>query len=158
MFFWNSLAFLMIHRMLAIWSLVSLPLLNPAEHLEVHSSHNVKALLEEFWALLCWRVRWVQLCSSLNILWHCLSLGLEWKLTFSSPLATAEFPSFPLNIEWSTLTASSFRIWNNWTGIPSPPLALFTVILPKAHFSHSRISESRWVTSPFWLSELWRSF
>ena len=30
------------------------------------------------------------MCGSLNILWHCLSLGLEWKLTFSSPLATAE--------------------------------------------------------------------
>ena len=29
--------------------------------------------------------------SSLNIPWHCLSLGLEWKLTFSSPVATAEF-------------------------------------------------------------------
>ena len=39
-------------------------------------------------------VRWVQLCSSLSILWHCLSLGLEWKLTFSSPVATAEFSKF----------------------------------------------------------------
>ena len=28
---------------------------------------------------------------SLSILWHCLSYGLEWKLTFSSPVATAEF-------------------------------------------------------------------
>ena len=37
---------------------------------------------------------WVQLCSSLNILWHCLSLGLEWKRTFSSPVATAEFSKF----------------------------------------------------------------
>ena len=27
----------------------------------------------------------------LSILWHCLSLGFEWKLTFSSPVATAEF-------------------------------------------------------------------
>ena len=35
-----------------------------------------------------------QLCSSLNILWHCLFLGLEWKLTFSSPGATAEFSKF----------------------------------------------------------------
>ena len=26
--------------------------------------------------------------------WHCLSLGLEWKLTFSSPVATAEFSKF----------------------------------------------------------------
>ena len=36
-------------------------------------------------------VSWVQLCGSLSILWHCLSLRLKWKLTFSSPVATAEF-------------------------------------------------------------------
>ena len=36
----------------------------------------------------------MQLCGSLNILWHCLSLGLEWKLTFSSPVATVEFSKF----------------------------------------------------------------
>ena len=35
-----------------------------------------------------------QLCGSFNILWHCLSLGLKWKLTFSSPVATAEFSKF----------------------------------------------------------------
>ena len=40
------------------------------------------------------RVRWMQLCSSLYILWHCLSLGLERKLTFPSPIATAEFSKF----------------------------------------------------------------
>jgi len=34
------------------------------------------------------------LCGSLSILWHCLSLGLERKLTFSSPVATAEFSKF----------------------------------------------------------------
>ena len=45
----------------------------------------------ENWALIYQRVRWLQLCSSLSILWHCLSLGLEWKLTSSSPVATAEF-------------------------------------------------------------------
>ena len=39
-------------------------------------------------------VWWVQLFSSLSILWHCLSLGLEWKLTISSPMATAEFFKF----------------------------------------------------------------
>ena len=32
-----------------------------------------------------------KLCSSLSFLWHCLSLGLEWKLTFSSLAATASF-------------------------------------------------------------------
>ena len=33
-------------------------------------------------------------CGSLSILWHCLPLGLEWKLTFSSPVVTAEFSKF----------------------------------------------------------------
>ena len=38
------------------------------------------------------------------------------------------------HIECSPSTASSFSIWNSSAGIPSPPLALFTVMLPKAHF------------------------
>ena len=38
-------------------------------------------------------------------------------------------------------------------GIPSPPLALFIVMLPKVHLtSHSRMSGSRWVITPSWLS------
>ena len=94
MFLWNSLAFSMIQQMLAIWSLVPLPFLKLAWTLEVHGSHIAEAWLGEFWSLLYWRVRWVQLCGSLSILWHCLSLGLEWKLTFSSPVATAEFSRF----------------------------------------------------------------
>ena len=39
-------------------------------------------------------VKGVQLYSSLNILWLYPSLGLELKLTFSSPVATAEFSKF----------------------------------------------------------------
>ena len=63
------------------------------------------------------------------------------------------------HIECSTFTASSFRIWNSSTGIPSPPLALFTVMLSKAHLtSHSRMSGSRWVIMPSWLPGSWRSF
>ena len=63
------------------------------------------------------------------------------------------------HIEWSTFTVSSLWIWNSSTGIPSPPLALFTVMLPKAHLiSHSRMSGSRWVITPSWLSGSWRSF
>ena len=64
-----------------------------------------------------------------------------------------------LHIECSILTASSFRIWNSSPGISSPPLALFVVMLPKAHLtSHSRMSGSRWVITPSWLSGSWRSF
>ena len=39
------------------------------------------------------------------------------------------------HIERSIFTASSFRIWNSWTGIPLPPLALFIVMLLKAHLT-----------------------
>ena len=60
-------------------------------------------------------------------------------------------------IECSTFTASSFRIWNSSTGIPSPPLALFVVMLHHLT-SHSRMSGSRWVITPLWLSGSWRSF
>jgi len=38
------------------------------------------------------------------------------------------------HIECSTFTASSCRIWHSSTGIPSPLLALFVVMLPKAHY------------------------
>ena len=58
-----------------------------------------------------------------------------------------------LAIECSTFTASSFRIWNSSTGIPSPPLALFVVMLSKTHLTpHSRMSGSRWMITPSWLS------
>ena len=63
------------------------------------------------------------------------------------------------HIECSTFTASSFKICNSSIGIPSLPLALFIVMLPKAHLaSHSGMSGSRWVITPCWLSGSWRSF
>ena len=43
----------------------------------------------------------------------------------------------------------NFRIWSSSTGIPSPPLALFLVMLPEGHLtSHSRMSGSSWVITP----------
>ena len=63
------------------------------------------------------------------------------------------------HIECSTLTASSFRILNSLAGILSPPLALLVVMLPKAHLtSYSKMSGSRWVTTPLWLSWSLRPF
>ena len=54
---------------------------------------------------------------------------------------------------------ASFRILNSLAGIPLSSLALFVVMLPKAHLtSHCRLSGSRWVTTPSWLSGSWRSF
>ena len=93
MFFWNSLAFSMIQWMLAIWSLVPLPFLSPAR--TPGSS----------WFTYCWSLAWrilsitLLVCEvsanvQLNTLWHSLSLGLEWKVTFSNPVATAECSRF----------------------------------------------------------------
>ena len=63
------------------------------------------------------------------------------------------------HIECSTFTASSFRIWNSSTGIPSHPIALFIVMLSKVHLtSPSRMSGSSWVITPSWLSGSWKSF
>ena len=63
------------------------------------------------------------------------------------------------HIKCSTFTTSSFRIWNSSTGIPSPTLALFIVILSKAHLTfYSKMSSSRWVITASWLSWSRRSF
>ena len=95
----------------------------------------------------------MQLCGSLSILWYCLSLGLEWKLNLFQSCGHWWVFQICWHIECSTFTTSSFRIWNSSTGIPSPPLALFVVMLPKTHLiSHSRMSGSRWVIIPSWLS------
>ena len=94
MFFCNSLAFTVIQQMLlAIWSLVPLPFLNPAW---ISGSSQF---------MYCWSLAWrilsiTLLACGMSAVFqrfehslHCLSLGLEWKLTFSSPVATAEWPS-----------------------------------------------------------------
>ena len=126
----------MIQQMLATWSLVPLPFLNPA-------STSGSSQLMHYWNL-AWRIlnitllawKWVQLCGSLSILWRCLSLGLEWKLPFPVLWPLLSFPNL-LPVECSPFTASSFRIWTSSAGIPSPPLALFIVMLPKATWLHT---------------------
>ena len=111
--------------------------------------------LKDFEHYLAQNVKWAQLYSSLNILWHCLSLGLEWKLTFSNPVVIAEYSKFAGILS----AASCLRIFNCLAGILSPSLALFIIIFFKAHLtSHSRMAGSRWVITPSWLPGSWRSF
>ena len=156
MFFWNSLAFSMIQWMFAIWSLVPLLFLKPG-----WTSGSS-------WITYCWnlvgRILSITLlaCEMSAIVWqfeHSLALPF-----FAIGMKTDLFQScghcwaFQIcwHIECSTFTASSFRIWNSSTGIPSPPLALFVVMVSKAHLtSHSRMSGSRWVITPSWLSGSW---
>ena len=65
------------------------------------TSLNIWKLFIYFWSL-AWRILSIILlvCEMNAIVWqfehslHCPSLGLEWKLPFSIPVATAEFPKF----------------------------------------------------------------
>ena len=88
------------------------------------------------------------------VLWTILGIAFLWDWNENWPFPVLwPLLSFPnlLAYECSTFSASSFKIWNSSAGIPSPPLALFIVVLPKAHLtSHSRISGSRWVITPSW--------
>ena len=65
-------------------------------YLQVLGSGPAEAWLEGFWAEPYLYVKWAQLYDSLYTLWHFPSLGLEKKkkLTFSSPVAIAEFSKF----------------------------------------------------------------
>ena len=104
--------FLMIQQMLAIWSLVPLPFLNPAWTSGSSQFMYCWSLARRTLSILCEHVRWVKLCGSLSTLWHCLSLGLEWKLNFSSPVATVEFSKFAgiLSAALSQCHLSGFEI------------------------------------------------
>ena len=147
MFFWNSLAFLWSNEcwQFDLWFLCLFYI--QLEHLQVHVL--LKPGLENFEHYFASVWDECQLCGSLNILWHCPSLGLEWKLTFFQSCGHCWVFQICWHVECSTFTASSFRIWNSSTGIPSPPLALFLVMLPQGHLtSHSRMSGSRWVITP----------
>ena len=159
MFFWNSLAFSMIQQMLAIWSLVPLPFLKPA-----WTSGSSQFM---YCRSLAWRILSITLlaCEMSAIVWefeHSLAFpffGIEMKSDLFQSCGHYWVFQICWQNECSTFTASSFRIWNSSTGIPSPPLALFLVMLSKAHLtSHSRMSGSKWVITPSWLSGSRRSF
>ena len=145
--------------MLAILSLVPLPFLNPA-----WTSGSSQFMY--YWSL-AWRILSITLLAckiTATVQWldHSLALpffGIGMKTDLFQSCVHCWVFQICWHIECSTLTSSYFRIWNSSSGIPSSPLALFIVMLPKAHLTlHSRMSGSRLVTTPSWLSGSWISF
>ena len=116
-----------------IWCLVSPPFLNPA-----WTSGSSQFMY-------CWSLAWRILSIILlvyemsAIVWqfgHSLALPFFWirmKIDLFQSCGHCWVFQICWHIECSTFTASSFRIWNSSTGIPSLAVALFVVMLPKAH-------------------------
>ena len=143
---------------LAIWSLVPLPFWNPVCTSGISQFTCCSSL--------AWRILNITLlgCETSTTVWqfeHSLSsplFGIEIETDLFQSCGHCWVFQMCRYIGCSTFTASYFRIWNSSAVIPSPPLALFIVMLLKAHLtSHSRISGSRWVITPTWLSGSWRS-
>ena len=121
------------------------------------SVHVVLNWLGEFWALL----------ASVWDECNCVVVWTFFGIAFDIGMKTDLFQScghcwvFQIcwHIECRTFTASSLRTYNSSARNPSPPLALFIVVLPNAHLtSHSRLSGSRWVITVSWLSGSLRYF
>ena len=143
----------------AISSLFPLPFLNPAWISGI-------SWFMYYWSL-AWRILSITLLaceinSIVQSLENSLALsffGIGMKNEFFQSCGLCWVFQICWRIECSTFTALSFRILNSSSGIATPPLALFVVVLPKAYFtSHSRMSGSRWVITWSWLSESLRSF
>ena len=146
----------MIHRMLASWPLVSLPFLKlgwtsgSSRFMycwSLYFEHYFTSVWDEFNCAVVWAFFGIAFLWNWNENW---AFPVQWPLL-----------SFQIcwHIEYSTYRALSFRIWNSSTGNPSPSLALFIMMLPKAHLSlNSRMSASRWVITQSWLSGSLRSF
>ena len=116
---------------LNIWKLIVHVLLKPGlENFEHYSA--------SMWSECDCAVVWISF--GIAFLW-------DWNENWPFPVLWP-LPSFPnLQLCWlQHFHSIIIRIWNISTGFPSPPLALFKVMLPKAHLtSHSKKSGSRWV-------------
>ena len=141
----------MTQRMLAIWSLVPLPFLNLAWTYGSSWFTYIKPGSENF------EHYFTSVWDECNcaVVWAFFGIAFLWDGNENWPFAVLwPLLSFPnLLAYWVQHFHCIFRIWNSSTWVSSPPLVLFIVMLPKAHLTlHSRMSGSRWVTTPLWLS------
>ena len=84
----------------------------------------------------------MKLCSSVNIPWHCLSLGLEWKLIFFSPVVTDEFSKFAGILSAALSQHHRMELpFQFIAGIPSSPLVGFR----KGRGTKDQIANISWI-------------
>ena len=122
--------------MLAIWSLVPLPFLNPAW---TSGSSQFTYCWSLAWRILSITLLACEMSAIVQEFEHSLAspfLGIGMKTDLFQSCSYCWVFQICWHSEYSTFTVSSFKIWNNSTGIPSPPLALFVVMLSKATSLH----------------------
>ena len=82
---------------------------------------------------------------SCAVIWAFFGIAFLWGWIENWPFPVLwpllSFPNLGCHIGCRTFTASSFRIWNSSTGIPSPPLGLFVVMLSTAKYP----SKNEWM-------------
>ena len=116
-FFWNSLAFSMIHWMLAIWPLVPLPFLNPAW------------TFGSSWFMSCWSLAWRIWSFYLTSVWDESNCAVVWWWNLNCVAGL-------LLIIWQLCKAISLRksllIVNKWVfkTLPYSFVILFSLIWP----------------------------
>ena len=134
-FLWgNFLAFSMIQQFLTIWSPVPLPFLNPDWTSEASQFILLKPSLKGFEHYLA--SMWNEYnCTLVWTFFRTALLGTGMKTDLLQSCGHCWVFQICWHIECSTLIALSFRIWNSSARILSPPLALFIVMLPKAHLT-----------------------
>ena len=149
----------MIQQSLVIWSLVPLAFSKSSLNIWTFTVHillkpgleNFECYLANVWNDFSCAVVWTFFSITFFGGWN-----KSWSLPVLWPLLS--FPNV-LALECSTFTSSSFRIWNSSVGIPSSPLALLVVMFPKALLtSHSKMSGSRCLITPLWISGSLKSF
>ena len=130
--FWNSLAFSIIQRMLAIWSLVPLPFLNPAW---MYGSSQFMYCWSLVQRILSTTFLACEMSTIVQQLEHSLALP-SFEIGMKNDFFQSCGQCWVFQICWytecSTLKASSCSTWNRSAGIPSPLPALFIVTLPRA--------------------------
>ena len=101
--------------------------------------------IRKSWFTYCWSLAWrilsvtllaCEMSAIVREFEHSLALpffGIGMKTDLFQPCGHCWVFQICWHIECSTFTTSSFRIWNSSSGIPSPPLALFIVMLSKGY-------------------------
>ena len=136
MFFWNALAFSMIQQMFGNLISASSAFSKYNLYIWKFSVHKLlKPSLKNFEHYLAsmWNER------NCGIVWTFFGIAFLWDWNENWPIPVLWwlliFSQICWHIECSTFTASSFRNWNISAGIPLSSLALFVVMLPKAHLT-----------------------